>query len=243
MGESSGRLGLYIFILVLNLVFPVLGYTFTTFGVDYEDYDISLDPNTLIMSGIEFVDAESDFLNYNGNWVYFDIQNKSTRFRFMEDIRDPWITVIGDGINTQRQTPIAKALDLWYSQFRVSVKGVKSGNWLKAMFNYSIINEWDTDYNWSRFILFDGTNIFITPRTGWNITDAVYVTGALNITVAQTIDEASTFNFWQFLGWYGSLMMGSQSWGLPPIFSWAMKIFTALSILALTLLTKEMLRL
>ncbi len=240
MAQTGGRLSLYIFILVLNLVFPVLGYTFTTFGEDYGDFDISLDSDALMMSGIELVDAESDNLTYNGAWAYFEVQNKTTRFRFQDDIRDPKIQ--GDGINTQRQTAIAKVLNLWYSTYRVSVKGVKSGLWLKAMFNYSIINEWDMDYNWSRFILFDGTNVFITPFSGGNITDAIYVTGKVNITVAKTIDESSIFNFWQFLGWYSSLMLGTASWGLPPIFAWVIKIFSALSALALILLIKEMIR-
>lgn len=243
MAQTGGRLSLYIFILVLNLVFPVLGYTFTTFGEDYGDFEVSLDSDALMMSGIELVDAESDNLTYNGAWAYFEVENKTTRFRFMDDIKDPSvfpIKTLGDGINTQRQTAIAKVLNTWYSKYRIPVKGVKSGLWLKAMFNSSIINEWDTQYNWSRFVLYDGTNIFITPFSGGNITDAVYVTAKVNITVAKTIDESSTFNFWQFLGWYSSLMMGTASWGLPPVFAWVIKIFSALSVLAMVLLTKEM---
>jgi len=235
--------GLYVFILVLNLVFPVLGYTFTTFNQDFEDYDISLDSDSLMMAGITFVDAQSDNVTYNGEWIYFEIQNKTTRFRFMDDIRDPYITIVGDGIATQRRTPVSQALDNWLFPYRVQVKGVKSNNWLKAMFNYSIINEWNTDYNWSRFILMDGTNIFITPFSGHNISHSVYVAGTLNVTIAETFKEETEFNFWQFIGWYSSLMMGSQSWGLPSVFSWIIKIFSALSILALVLLTKEMIRL
>jgi len=243
MSETGGRLGLYVFILVLNLVFPILGYTFTTFEAEYEDFDVSLDMETLMMAGINFVDAESDNLTYNGAWAYFEVQNKTTRFRFMDDIKDPYWTIIGDGIATQRQAPPSKALDNWVFLNRISVKGAKTGNWEKAMFNASIISEWNIEYNWSRFMLMDGTNIFITPFSGDNITDAVYETGKLNITVAKTFEETTNFNFWQFISWYSSLMLGTQAWGLPPIFAWVIKIFSALSILALILLTKEMIRL
>ena len=104
------------------------------------------------------------------------------------------------------------------------------------------ISEWDSNYNWSRFTLFDGTNVFITPFDGTNITKAVYYDGTLNITVAETFEESTNFNFWQFLGWYSSLMLGSEAWGLPPIFSWVIRLFSALSILAMILLAKEMIR-
>ena len=243
MADTGGNLSLYVFILVLNLVFPILGYTFTTFGTDFEDYDISLDSETLMMAGITMVDAESHNVTWNGAWVYFDIQNKSTRFRFMEDIKDPYWTILGDGIATQRQSAPSLALDNWVFPTRISVRSLKTGIPSKAMFNASIIAEWDAAYNWSRFALFDGTNIFITPFSGTNITKSIFEDGTLNITVAQTYEESPTFNFWQFLGWYSSLMLGSEVWGLPPVFAWVIRIFSALSILAMILLAKEMIRL
>jgi len=243
MAETGGRLSLYVFVLVLNMVFPILGYTFTTFGSDYEAYDISLDSETLMMAGITLVDAESQNVTWNGAWVYFDIQNKSTRFRFMEDIVDPKAIIIGDGIAIQRQNVVSLALDNWFFKHRISVKGVKTGTPKMTMFNASIVSEWESKFNWSRFMLADGTNVFITPFSGINITKAVYEDGTLNITVAKTLDEKTNFNFWQFLGWYSSLMLGTEAWGLPPIFAWVIRLFSALSILALILLTKEMIRL
>lgn len=246
MSHTEGRLGLYVFILVLNLVFPILGYTFTTFGTEFEKYDISLDPETLMLAGINLVDAESHNVTYNGDWVYFEIQNKTTRFRFMDDIEDALIfrlTSIGDGIAMQRQTAVSLALNNWLFPSLVSVKGINIGVFDLAMFNASIVAEWDTDFNWSRFVASDGTNIFVTAFSGSNITRSVYVDGTLNITIAETFEETTNFNFWQFLGWYSSLMLGTESWGLPSIFSWILKLFSALSILALMLLAKEMIRL
>ena len=243
MAETGGRLGLYIFILVFNIVFPVLSYTFTGFEAEFGDFDVSLDMDTLMMAGINFVDAESDNLTYNGPWAYFEVQNKTTRFRYMDDVRDPWWVIVGDGIATQRQSPGAKARESWDSTYRISVKGAKAGNWLKAIWNSTIISEWNIDYNWSRFMLNDGTNLFITPFSGNNITKAVYEDGKLNLTVAKTFEQTTNFNFWQFISWYASLMLGTQAWGLPPIFGWIIKIFSAISILALILLTKEMIRL
>jgi len=243
MAETGGRLSLYVFILILNLVFPILGYTFTTFGSEFEEFDINLDSDTLMMAGITLVSGETKNVTWNGEWVYFEIQNKTTRFRFMENMRNPSIEIIGDGVATQRQTAVSLALNNWFFAYRLSVKGIKTGDWAKGMFNATIISEWEPNYNWSRFLLSDGTNFFITCFSGENITKSVYEDGTLNITVAQTFDETTNFNFWQFLGWYSSLMLGSQSWGLPPIFAWVIRLFSALSILALVLLSKEMIRL
>lgn len=240
MTEEGGRLGLYVFILVLNIAFPVLGYTFTTFGAEYEEFDISLDIDSLMMSGINLADAESHNITWNGAWVYFEVQNKTTRLKFMEYT---WFGGIsGDGIHIHKRTPISLALNNWLSTYRVNVKGVKTGDWEKAIYNASIIAEWDTDYNWSRFLMTEGTNVFITPFSGTNITKSVYEDGTLNVTIAQTFEETNDYNFWNFMSWYSSLMMGTQSWGLPPIFSWLIKIFSALSILALILLSKELTR-
>lgn len=243
MGETEGRLGLYIFVLILNLVFPILGYTFTTFGVEPEKYDISLDLNTLMMAGINLVSAESHNVTWMGEWVYFEIQNMTTRFRFMEKIYDTTTFAYKDGVAIQRRSPASLALNNWVFPQSVSAKGIKTGNWEQTMTNATIIAEWEQYFNWSRFLLSDGTNLFITCFSGTNITKSVYEDGTLNVTIAQTFEETTKFNFRQFLGWYTSLMLGTQSWGLPPIFGWSLKLLSALSILAMILLSKELIRL
>lgn len=243
MADNGNRLGLYVFVLVLNLVFPVLGYTFTTFGTDYQDYDVNLDPDTLMMAGITIIGAESHNVTYNGEWVYFETQNKTTRFRFMDDILGPALFVVADGIAIRRQSAVSTALDTWLFAHKVAVKGLKTGKYAEAIHNATIIAEWEPVYNWSMFSITDGTKIFITCFSGSNITKSVYEDGTLNITVGQTFAETSNFNFWQFLGWYSSLMLGQQSWGLPPVFAWVIRLFSALSILAMILLAKEMIRL
>lgn len=243
MANTGGRLGFYIFILVMNLVFPILSYTFTTFESNYGDYDIALDDETLMIAGINLVGGESHNLTWKGEWVYYATENQTTRLKFSGPWYEPWPVNQGDGIAFERQDAIGLALDSWSSRNRLLVRGYMSGFQDQIISNASIITEWNSDYNWSRFRLIDGTNVFITPFSGVNITDAVFVSGTLNVTLAETFSESTTFNFWQFLGWYAGLMLGVSSWGLPPVFGWILKIFSALSLLALILLAKEMIRL
>lgn len=243
MGENTGRLGLYVFVLVLNLVFPVLSYTFTTFESNYGDYDIALNDESLMIAGINLVGGESHNLTWGGDWVYFAQENQTTRLKFDGPWYEPYRFLRGDGIALERQTAIGLALDSWVSKNRIGVRGYISGFQDQIITNASIISEWNSDYNWSRFRMTDGTNVFITPFSGTNITDAVFISGTLNVTLAETFKESTTFNFWQFLGWYAGLMIGVSSWGLPPAFGWILKIFSAISVLALILLAKEMIRL
>lgn len=243
MADTGGRLGLYVFVLILNLVFPVLSYTFTVFESNYGDYDIALDDETLMIAGINLVGGESHNITWKGDWVYYASENQTTRLKFSGPWYEPYPVSQGDGIALERQDAIGLALNTWVSRHRLLSRGYISGFQDQIISNISIINEWDSSFNWSRFRLIDGTNVFITPFSGSNITDAVYVSGTLNVTLAETFTESTTFNFWQFLGWYAGLMMGVSSWGLPPVFGWVLKIFSALSVLALILLAKEMIRL
>lgn len=243
MAQSGDRLGLYIFVLVLNITFPVLSYTFTFFESNYEDYDIALDEESLLLAGINLVGGESHNLTWGGEWVYYTQQNQSTRLKFDGPWYEPWPVVQGDGIAIERQDAIGLALDNWLSRHRMLSRGYKSGFQDNIITNASMISEWDPLYNWSRFRMIDGTNIFITPFSGTNISDAVMEAGTLNVTLAVSFEEESNFNFWRFIGWYSGLLMGTASWGLPSVFGWVIKILTAISALALVMIAKEMIRL
>ena len=235
---------LYIFILVLNLVFPVLGYTFTSFGADFQEYEIDISPDALAMAGISLVNAESHNLSYNGGWQYWTLINFTIRAQFMDDVRDPWITIVGDGVGFQKQSSIGIAPNSWSVPYRVPVKSVATNEWTKHIANETIVRDWDNKYNWSRFIIGSGHNIFITPfEDHGNITRAVYEDAHINCTIAKTFETETNFNFWRFIGWYTSIMVGSESWGLPSMFSWALRILGALSIYTVVMLTKELIRL
>lgn len=244
MSENGAMTKLYIFVLVLNLVFPVFGYTFTAFGENPGDYEMDLDLDALHMAGITLVDAESHNMTYNSGWVYFTELNKTIRSQFMDNVRDPMILILGDGVTFQSQSAVAMALEGWTMPYRMSVKSVITNEWIKYIANDTIVRDYNTLYNWSRFILKSGHQVFITPNlTHGNMSRAVYEDAHINVTIAKTFEEESNFNFRRFLGWYTSIMIGSQSWGLPSVFSWVLRILGALSIFAMVMLTKDLIRL
>jgi hypothetical protein len=242
MSGTTGRMGLYLFVIVMNLVFPVFAYTFTTYGDEPENFEIPLDVDTLNMAGITLIDAESHNLTFTGPWVYYVDINISMRARFMNDIYFGTVR-LGDGIQIQRQSGIGKAFNSWAFPYAVNIKSWGTNQWFTMVSNASIVSEWDTTYNWSRFVLSDGHQVFITPEdTHNNITRGVFQDGHLNMTIAKTFEEETHFNFWRFLGWYTSLMIGDRSWGLPQVFSWVIRILGAVSILSVIMLTKELIR-
>ena len=243
MSQSGGRVGLYVFVLIVNMVFPVFGYTFTTFGSEPENFETVLDVDTLNMAGITLVDAESHNVSFTGPWAYWVGINISIRARFMNNIYFGAVN-LGDGVQFQRQSGLGKAFNGWAFPYAVNIKSIKTNQWFTMLTNASIITEWSPRYNWSRFVLSDGHQVFITPYLGHNnITRGVFQDGHLNITIAKTFEEETHFNFWRFLGWYTSILVGDQSWGLPSMFSWLIRILGVISILAVILLTKELIRL
>lgn len=243
MSSDSGRVGLYVFVLIVNMVFPVFGYTFTTFGEAPENFDVPLDADTLNMAGITLVGAEHHNISFTATWAYWTEINGTVRARWMEDVSFGQVN-LGDGIIIQGQSAVGKALNNWLLPYTVRIKSIKTNQWFASISNASIITEWSPTYNWSRFVLANGHQLFLTPYlTHNNISQAAFVDGHLNMTIAKTFEESTHFNFWRFLGWYTSILVGDQSWGLPPMFSWLIRILGAISILAVILLTKELIRL
>jgi len=244
MSGNGAMTRIYLFVLILNIVFPVLGYTFTSFGGSPEDYEISLDENSLLVIGINFVDAESHDLEYNGAWKYYVLLNSTIRARYMDDFPFSTLYAPEDGIGFQKQGVISKAFDSWFMPRSVGVKSVLSNIWMRQISNATIITEWNEEFNWSRFILQTGHQVFITPfATDGNITKAVFEDAHLNCTIAKSFEEDTSFNFWTFIGWYTSLMIGDQAWGLPSMFAWVLRILGAISVFAVVMLTKELIRL
>ena len=231
---------LYVFILVLNLIFPVLGYTFTVFGAQSGRYEMDLDPDSLMLIGLNLVGGESHTLTFKaGTWEYYTVINTS--------IRAQWAThelltlPDEDGIRLEKQSAVSKAFNNWWIPYTVPVKSIRSNEWFTDIRNDTIVRDFDPRYNWTRFVIKDGHHIFITSfLTDGNISKAVYEDGILNMTIAQSFDEDTTFNFWRFVGWYSSLLIGDQSWGLPSIFSWVLRILGALSVFAMVMLTRDL---
>lgn len=231
---------IYVFILVINLVFPVLGYTFTAFGEQSERYEMSLDPNALMEIGLNLVDAESHVLNFSdGTWDLYELVNVSIRASW--DTHRLVALIYEDAIRFQKQSPLSLAFDVWLTPYTVSVKSIQTNEWYPQIRNETILRDYDTEFNWTRFVLKDGHHVFITPfLTDGNMTYALYEGGALNVTIAKSFDEDTTFNFWRFVGWYSSLMLGDQSFGLPSVFAWVIRILGALSVFAVVMLTRDL---
>lgn len=238
MSESS-NLRLYVMTLTFTLIFPVLGFTFTNFPDTIGNYDVSLSAEDLMMAGITLTDADSQDLTYGGGFKYYDVGNKTYRSAWDEDWRDPWITPIGDGIVVEQP-----GIFEWWDPDKIELKSQAAAYTTKVISNSSIVNEYDVNYNWTRFTTTSGFQVFITPNVrGENITKAVYVTGHLNVTIGSALDESSNFNFAKFVNWYFSMLVGATTFGLPSVFSWVIKIISAISVLSAVLLAKELIRL
>ena len=239
-GQGGGMVRLWVFILVLNLIFPVLGYTFTSFGETEERYELELDADSLQAIGLNLVDAESHNFTFGLPYINYELVNDSIRAKW--DTHRLVALIFEDGIRFQKQSAISKAFDIWLTPYTVSVKSIRSNEWFKTLKNETIIRDFDPEFNWSRFVLQDGHHVFVTPFSAdGNITKAVLEDGQLNVTIAKSFDrDDTTFNFWRFVGWYTALLMGDQSWGLPSVFAWVIRIIGALSIFAAIMLARRM---
>ncbi len=237
---------LIVFTLCLCLIFPVLGYSFTTFSISLtENWDISLDKDRLILAGIILNDAESHNVTFEGDWEEYTVQNQSVRIGWKSGIRDAGTLIIyEDAIFIQKKSPLGRFLNSWIFPQFMWVTAVKTGYTDKAIYNDTIVLNWDPVYNWSRFEVEDGMQCFITPiNDTMNITYAVYTYGTLSVTLGEGWEETTDFNFRNFVTWYLGLIIGDQTWGLPEVFTWLIRILSALTILSAVIIAKELIKL
>jgi len=239
VANSEGYIKLYITTLVIALVFPVLGYTFTNFPSAMGDYDVSLSAESLMMAGITLEDAESHNITYGGPFRYYDIGNISLRSAWDENWKDPWITPLGDGLVVERQGTFG-----WLDPGKLNLKSQVTGITKRVISNVTIINEYDINYNWTWFTTEQGSQLFITPFIrGQNITYAVLTQGQLNVTLGSALEETGNFNFMKFVNWYTAILIGETTWGLPSVFSWVLRIISGITVLSVVLLAKELISL
>jgi len=220
-----------------------MSYTFTAWGDQSENYEIALNPDNMMIIGLNLVDGESQNVTWeSGIESNFSLFNVSIRARW-DNFRVVGL-IYQDGIRFQTKSAVSLAFKNWLFPYTMQIKSLLSNDWFYLLKNETIVRDYDTNYNWSRFVLEDGNHVFITPfETHGNISKAIYDDGTLNITIAKSFDETGNrFNFWDFIRWYSSLLIGSQSWGLPSVFSWVIRIFAAISMLAAILLVKELTR-
>lgn len=230
---------LYVMVLAFTLVFPVLGFTFTTFPDTVGDYDITIDANQLMLAGITLTEAESHDLTWTGAFQYFNISGKSYRTQWKAGWRDPWLTPLGDGICLEQPGIFG-----YWDPDKLVFKSWETGNTFKLLTNATLVNEYNTDYNWTRLNTVSGLVVLVTPYTrGVSMNQAVYVDAHLNFTMGTALDETSNFNFRQFTNWYFSLLVGDTTYGLPSVFSWVVRIISGISVLSAILLAKDLISL
>lgn len=234
MASEGGNTRLYVMVLVLTLVFPVLGFTFTNWPDDMVNYDISLDAEKLMKAGIILKDAEGHPVTWAGGYVYYNVGNKSQRASWQDRG-----LILGHGLSIQ----IPSWFGWWDPDYQWLVSQ-DTGSKARVVFNSTIVNEWDATYNWTWFRSEDGLNVFIQPNnSSSNITTAVYTDGVLNVTLGYALEDEVNFNFAQFVNWYMSLLLGGESYGLPVFFTWIIRIISAISVLSAILLAKDLTRL
>ncbi len=242
MADDGSQTRFYIFILVLNLVFPVFGYSLTNFpsGAPTE-YAIDIDREALEAIGISLVDAESHNMTFSRVWVGYDGLNKTYRARFSDRSHITGRpTAYYDGVQIQT-SPVTNGLLIWFFGYNVPAKSVVSGLSIEYVSNASIVSDYNPAYNWSRYVLGTGEMLFITPNDPThNISYAVNNVGHINVTIGKTFERTAGFNFMRFASWYLSIMVGGQAWGLPEVFAWITRILGALSVLATVMLAREL---
>lgn len=249
MSNVVGYTKLYVTVLIFSLLMPVISFALTTWEDNVEDYEIGIDPDVLIMAGISLSDGITHNVSWKSPYVYYNFENKTIRTKWT----DTWTRIgllggivdMGDGLAFETQTATNKFLNNWWLPYKYRMRPASQSSWSYIANNMTILSNWDPKFNYSRFILEDGYQIFFTPNDpSENLSTALFDQAHLNCTIGITLSEAgANFGFMQFINWYWSIMIGSHSYGLPAFMSWVVRLISALTLLSGVLLAREMLRL
>jgi len=221
------------FFLIFSMSFSYFAYALTFSTVAEGRWDISLDVEQLMSTGILLGEADDLNLTYGGvgtTWQYFTVNNT--------DIRVEWSWIVGIGDQVRFQTHVTFfGIDLAWMEMGIRDYG-------NTIYNSSIIVEWNNQTKWSRFKFKNGYELFITdPEQEHNITRAVYDDGVITVTVAESVTISENINLMTFVSWYAGMITGSRSYGLPSIFNVIMQAISAMSMLSVVILIKEMISL
>jgi len=81
---EDSTLRLVIFSFVLSMLFPIFAYTFTTFGNDPSQYDITLDVTQLENSGIKLTDAVTHNITFGSPAEVYAVKNQTMRVQWKD---------------------------------------------------------------------------------------------------------------------------------------------------------------
>lgn len=244
---SDATIKLATFSILLNIIFPVFAYSFTTLeGSDFISWDLSIDQDDLINAGIQFERATQDNITFRDGPITFNISNDYVRFNWERHIFQ------GDRMTVKQPSFIEQAWgDITGDYFSLggeeAVLGLEgSFIFTGEIFNSTIVTHWDPVYNWTRIDLKNqGVTALITPRITAtdpnNITEAVYVDGTLTITLGSIRASDGSFDGGDFIDFYWDMLIGANEWGLPASMEWIIRILTAMTVFSAVLLGREIL--
>jgi hypothetical protein len=240
MDESSLRL--IIFSFVLSLMFPMMAYTFTAFGTQQQNFDISLDISELESAGIILSDAESHNVTFAGSAQEYTVGNETMRVQWVSRIAP-----LTDYFSSQQQSFIERILGTWFVPIRMDVVYDGSSGWIRSFdnTNATVLSHYDTQYNWTKWwCVQNGLTVFVTPLPASNGSLATSIqNGTVTVTVGSALIDASDTSILSFVEWYISIVTGQAGdWGMPSFLVWIVRIFSFLTLLSGYILSSELIR-
>lgn len=240
MNDSIARL--FIFSLIFNLAFPAISYAFVGFAVDPPGaLDIALEYEDLLNAGIILSSGESHNVTFKGGPVDFNTSSSV--------IRAEWFKPLLSEARLEFRSPspieeaIGDATGNYFSLGGVLQPVIITGGPAMWMVNSTFVAEWDPVYNWTMIPIRGlGLLALFTPTTpdGDNVTNAVYVTGALTLTVGKPMTVEGEFDWIQFIQWYWGLLTSTHNYGLPWSFDWLLRIMAVLFLTSAIMFAREL---
>ena len=217
------------FFLVFSILFSYFSYSFSLAETPLGSWDLSIDRESLYAKGILLGEADEVNVSWTGDtfsYWYFSLNDT--------DIRVSWNdSILGDRFLFQQHVFIFDQGIGW--------SPIKFRDYNYFIYNSSVTGEWNNGTKWSHFSALNGYEIFFNDPEGLgDITRAIYEDGTVSVIVAESINYQTEPNMRAFISWYANIVTGTNSYGLPPQFNIVVQLITALSILSLALLVKEM---
>lgn len=237
---EDGTLRLVIFSFVLSLIFPMMAYTFTTFGTVPENFDSSLSIAQLENAGIKLSDAESYNVTFGGVAQEYTVGNQTMRVQWVSRVAP-----FTDYFSSQQQSYIERVLGTWLFPIKMDVSYDGSVGFIGSTdnTNATVISHWDNEYNWTKWsCVQNGLSVFITclPNDNNNITFSI-LNGTVTATVGSELIQAGEVSMLNFVNWYISIVTGQAGdWGFPSFLIWIVRVFSFLMLLSGYLLTTEL---
>lgn len=246
LASSDLTLKIVLFSMIVNLVFPVFAYSFTTItGSDFESLDISISQESLINAGLQFSSAQSLNVTYEAapELATFNISDRLLRVRWFHD------ALWGDRFRFTRPSLIEYTVgEITGDYFSLGGEALTAESngfyYTHDFYNSTMVSNYDPDYNWTMVTITQAglTILFSTiPGDAGNITQAVYETGTITATVGERVSQDQSFDFRAFVDWYFSMLFTNKNYGLPASVNWLMRIFVTITLFSAFLVARDIL--